>query len=97
MNTSSGYDGAWSDATSQGGFNNGYFISLLQKGWGPDLAVWEDSTRNQWKRIDKAADPNHREMMLNTDICLLYENNADLSACVASAGSHKKHLNNCRE
>ena len=35
----SGYEGTWSDAADQGVFNNGYYKSLLLKGWGTDVAV----------------------------------------------------------
>lgn len=48
----SGYDGHWSTEEDQGKFNNGYFISLMGHGWGPDRAVNGNKGKNQWKRID---------------------------------------------
>lgn len=69
----SGYDGHWSDSESQGYFNNDYYSSLLLKGWGPELAVDGNDGKNQWSIVDSTLDVNgHKEMMLNTDLCLLY-------------------------
>lgn len=48
----SGYDGTWSDADDQGVFNNGYYRSLLLKGWGPETMVNGNSHKNQWTRVD---------------------------------------------
>ena len=68
----SGYNGKWS--STEGVFNNDYFIGLLTKGWGPDLAVNGNADRNQWKRIDQGSerDSAEGEMMLNSDMCLAY-------------------------
>ena len=44
----SGYDGFWSDADSQGFFNNDYYMSILVTGWGPELAVDNNHEKNQW-------------------------------------------------
>jgi len=69
----SGYNGHWSDAKNQGIFNNDYYKSLLTKGWGPELAVEKNEGKNQWQIVDTTVDSsNHKEMMLNTDLCLLY-------------------------
>jgi len=77
----SGYDGFWSDAKSQGKFNNDYYRSLLYKGWGPELAVGNNKNKNQWKRIDKGFNNEHKEMMLNSDLCLIYDNNRNYAFC----------------
>jgi hypothetical protein len=37
--SNSGYNGFWSDVQNAHLFNNDYFISLVAKGWGPELAV----------------------------------------------------------
>lgn len=68
----SGYSGKWS--TTEGVFNNDYYIGMLTKGWGPDLAVNGNAERNQWKRIDQGGekDSAEEEMMLNSDLCLVY-------------------------
>lgn len=42
----SGYEGHWSDPKDQGVFNNGYFKSLLLKGWAPKLKVGGNENRN---------------------------------------------------
>jgi len=39
-----------------GTFNNGYFQSMLLRGWGPNLAVAGNPGKNQWKRVDLSAD-----------------------------------------
>ena len=71
----SGYQGSWSSKESVGVFDNDYYRSLITKGWGPQLAVGGEEGRNQWQRVDKGRDPDHVEMMLNSDLCLAYDNN----------------------
>lgn len=71
----SGYNGWWSDAQNSGKFNNDYYISILAKGWGPEVAVNGEPLKNQWKRIDAGEDEAGlgKEMMLNTDMCLAFK------------------------
>jgi len=77
----SGYDGVWS--SSDGVFDNDYFRQMLTRGWGPDLAVGGNPERNQWKTIDLAGASSDRpEMMLNSDLCLAYDNNSLHQACM---------------
>ena len=76
----SGYNGFWSDAVNQGIFNNNYYYSLIAKGWGPETSVGGNQCKNQWKLTDRnRSDPNdpnaHKEIMLNTDMCLAYVHN----------------------
>jgi hypothetical protein len=71
----SGYDGFWSDEENQGIFNNDYYHSLLMKGWGPEKAVNGNEHKNQWKITDLEKDWRQDEMMLNTDICMVYKKN----------------------
>jgi len=76
----SGYEGFWSDPENSRLFNNNYFVSMLAKGWGP---VEMSEFKHQWNRIDRGTvgTEGHREMMLNSDLCLLYnEDNAPLNA-----------------
>merc|ERR1711957_141108 len=61
------FHGWWSDPVSSKIFNNNYYISLAAKGWMPD------GNRQQWKRAGNRSGQAD-EMMLNTDMCLLYEN-----------------------
>lgn len=86
----SGYEGHWSDAANQGIFNNDFYKSVLTKGWGPSLAVGGNPGRNQWKRIDAAQNSTHVEMMLNSDLCLAYDNNLEHAACVAAGKKNKE-------
>lgn len=77
----SGFEGHWSDEANQGKFNNDYYRSLLMKGWGPELGV--SAGHDQWKRVDQFnSSGTFREMMLNTDVCLAYNNNSAHDACV---------------
>jgi hypothetical protein len=48
----SGYLGFWSSSERQGQFTNDYYVSLLLKGWGTELAVDGNAAKNQWQNID---------------------------------------------
>jgi hypothetical protein len=80
----SGFSGWWQDEQNVARFNNNYYISIVNHGWGPEDSV---GGKKQWGRIDfRHDDPNslHPEMMLNTDMCLVYTNvTAELSNCCA--------------
>lgn len=90
----SGYDGHWSTAEDQGKFNNGYYHSLMGHGWGPDRAVNGNKGKNQWKRIDvQDCSSGHREMMLNTDICLAYQYNTKHAACMKENNRSTRNCN----
>jgi len=67
--SNSGYSGFWSDVVNQSYFNNDYYVSLLGKGWVPELAVGGNPKRNQWARSDKTGTA---DFMLDTDMCLVY-------------------------
>jgi len=86
----SGYDGFWSDAKNSGIFNNQYYHSVLAKGWAPELAVGGRSDKNQWKRVDVGVDPNHKEFMLTTDICLAFGNSPKYVTCMVESNATKK-------
>lgn len=74
----SGYDGFWSDSKNQGVFNNDYYKSLIFKGWGPETAVAGNKGKNQWQHIDtRRENAGHKQMMLNSDLCLFYNNNKE--------------------
>jgi hypothetical protein len=77
----SGYQGSWSGKGSEGVFDNDYYIQMLTRGWGPDLAVGGNPERNQWKTVDIGS-RDRPELMLNSDMCLAYDNNAEHSACM---------------
>ncbi|CAK9108432.1 Putative ascorbate peroxidase (HvAPX1) [Durusdinium trenchii] len=70
----SGYNGWWSSALMSRKFNNDYYVSILAKGWGPEVAVAGNAQKNQWKRVDAGANETGlgKEMMLNTDLCLAF-------------------------
>jgi len=80
----SGYDGWWSDPLQQNTFNNDYFKSLALKGWVPQRAVGGDANKNQWQRSD-AGRQGPSEMMLNTDLCLLYHDSSSSSGVPVNA------------
>lgn len=86
----SGYDGTWSDADDQGVFNNGYYRSLLLKGWGPETMVNGNSHKNQWTRVDHLTPKDQKQMMLNTDIGMVFDQNKDLAECKAKAEEDNK-------
>ena len=71
----SGYNGFWDGPEEAGKFNNGYYKSLLFKGWYQELAVDGNPDKNQFKRIDEARGADHKEMMLSTDMCLAFDAN----------------------
>jgi len=80
----SGYSGWWQDEQNVARFNNNYYISIVNHGWGPSVKA---SGKSQWDRIDTFHDDagrQHPEMMLNTDMCLVYNNVfAETSNCCA--------------
>lgn len=78
----SGYSGAWTSAESYGKFNNDYYKTMLARGWGPELAVGGNPKKNQWRLIDQGKESDHKEMMLNSDLCLAYQNNPVHAACM---------------
>eukprot|EP00913_Durusdinium_trenchii_P028556 g26783.t1 len=89
----SGYDGWWSDSKNSRMFNNDYFVSLGAKGWGPDKKVGGNAMKNQWVRVDKGLKKEERtgkEMMLNTDMCLVWTNDGSgkVDMILGSNGAH---------
>merc|ERR1719321_974248 len=60
----SGYKGWWSNVENQRRFNNNYFFAIAHKGWMPEKAI----------NGNPATDLEHHEMMLDTDMCLFYNN-----------------------
>jgi len=63
----SGYSGFWNAGLAARSFNNSYYIFLMAAGWGAQKLP---SGKSQWVRVD--AGPS-TEMMLNTDMCLLFD------------------------
>lgn len=91
----SGYDGHWSTAEDQGKFNNGYYKAMMSHGWGPDRHVGGNKAKNQWGRIDvESCDKTHKEMMLNTDLCLAYQYNTKHAKCMIE---NKRKTRNCNK
>jgi len=56
----SGYEGTWAEPADQGVFNNGFYKSLLLKGWGTETAVNGNPDKNQWIRIDRRTPKDHK-------------------------------------
>jgi hypothetical protein len=63
----SGYEGWWNEGPEGRAFNNSYYISLLAKGWEPRNV---GPNKNLWIRSDSGS---NAEIMLSSDLCLLYE------------------------
>lgn len=53
------------------------------------MNVGGNKNRNQWRRIDEGLDPAHKEMMLDTDMCLAYMSNLELTYCKKATGTGK--------
>jgi len=80
----SGFDGWWTTPERARRFGNGYYVNFYAGGWCPELNVNECSDeaeaagechkKNQWKRCDvhHVELGQAHEMMLNTDLCLAY-------------------------
>lgn len=79
----SGYDGMWGDPANQAIFNNDYFKNIIVHGWGPNRAVGGNPGKNQWILIDGSpANEKSQQMMLNTDMCLYYQDNRLHAECM---------------
>ena len=92
----SGYNGHWSTPENQGKFNNGYYKSMLSKGWGPERNISGNPNKNQFKRVDHVpCNQDHHELMLSTDLCLAYQYNTLHADCMKdnnrNVGKCNKH------
>ena len=80
----SGYNGSWVQPNSTGTFNNDYYRSMLMNGWG---AVQVGPEKHQWDIISKhKPDGLDKMMMLDTDICLAYNDNKIHAECMRKYG-----------
>jgi hypothetical protein len=52
---------------------------MIAKGWTTQTSVNGVAGKNQWARADIGRENNHKEMMLDTDICLAYRHTEDLN------------------
>lgn len=85
----SGYKGSWSSKGSEGVFDNDYYRQMITRGWGPDRAVDGNVERNQWKIVDHGPEG----MMLNSDLCLAYDNNSIHQKCMAENNFQNRKCN----
>merc|ERR1719446_349349 len=83
----SGYRGSWSGEGSEGVFDNDYYRQMLTRGWGPERAVNGDENRNQWKTVDNGPEGG---MMLNSDMALAYDNNAEHQKCMKENNNNNR-------
>lgn len=60
--------------------------NMLTRGWGPDRSVEGNDKRNQWKTVDSGEEGG---LMLNSDLCLAYDNNSIHQECM-----EKNNFNN---
>jgi len=63
----SGYSGFWNAGPASRSFNNSYYMFLQRAGWGAQVLP---NGKSQWIRVDGGP---ATEMMLNTDMCLLFD------------------------
>lgn len=52
---------------------------MIAKGWSSQTRVNGVNGKNQWSRSDRGRNNNHKEMMLDTDICLAYRHTESLN------------------
>lgn len=72
----SGYDGGWGDPENQSIFNNDYYRNIMAHGWVPRQGVNGNEHKNQWMLSDSSPDAELAgQMMLDTDMCLFYQDN----------------------
>jgi len=74
LTSNSGYRGRWNEADASRLFDNGYYTSLVLKGWSPETSVAGNVGKNQWARADIGVDIQKKgfEMMLDSDMCLYH-------------------------
>ena len=70
-----GFDGFFSDADNVGKFSNDYFSQVLANGWSPERNVGGNPNKVQWQRADQGKNDAHKQIMLDSDLCLAYQNN----------------------
>jgi hypothetical protein len=77
----SGYNGSWT--TNPAVFDNAYYKRILDQGWIPQWNVNGNSGKNQWIVSDLGRDKPEvkQQMMLNSDLCLLFDNSRDSVNC----------------
>jgi hypothetical protein len=76
----SGFDGFFSDSANVGKFSNNYYKQILQHGWTPERGVGGNPDKIQWQRADNGKEEGHKQMMLDSDLCLAYKNNLKCGA-----------------
>lgn len=61
------------------------------------MAVGGNPEKNQWKRVDVGNDPEHRELMLTTDVCMAFGNSPTYVKCMVDEKGRKKKAKFCGE
>ena len=84
LSENSGYDGRWSAPVNSGIFDNDYYKNITKHGWGPKHNIDGELDNNMWELIDLSpVSEKKRQFMLNTDLCLFYQDNLAHSKCMA--------------
>lgn len=84
----SGYNGSWVMPNSTGTFNNDYYREMITQGWG---AKKVGPGKHQWDIISKEKpDGLNQMMMLNTDMCLAYNDNKKSAECMRKIGFKRR-------
>jgi hypothetical protein len=77
----SGYNGTWT--TNPAVFDNSYYLRIIDQGWIPQWSVNGNTGKNQWIVSDEGRTKPEvaGQMMLNTDLCLEFDNSRDSVNC----------------
>ena len=84
LSENSGYDGRWTTPVNAGIFDNDYYKNIIKHGWGPKHNIDGELNHDLWELIDLSpVSDKKRQFMLNTDLCLFYQDNIAHSKCMA--------------
>ena len=89
MNTlQSGHTEGWTTAENQSVFDNSYYKALIMNGWGPKY-----NRAGEWRRVDQGNNIYYNQIMLTTDMALVYQANEKLMYCIKITGDKER----CRD
>lgn len=88
----SGYNGTWT--SDPWVFNNAYYMRILDQGWMPELNVGGNPKKNMWIVADETqGSAEQGQMMLNSDLCMIFDNSLDSVNCDRCILNHPDFLN----
>lgn len=87
----SGYQGTWT--SDPWVFNNAYYMRILDQGWMPERNVGNNPKKNMWVVSDETQTAAEQgQMMLNSDLCMIFDNSLDSVLCDRCILNHPKFL-----